>query len=90
MEESTERGRDGKRNNSSITDVFSVKALMLLVLLILVLSAGPVLATENGGSHYPGGNEDFMAGALPPPGMYPISYFSTTAPIRSRITAVTK
>ncbi|WP_172683713.1 SphA family protein [Desulfosarcina cetonica] len=31
-------------------------------------------ATENGGSAYVGGNEDFMAGALPPPGNYPILY----------------
>jgi hypothetical protein len=29
-----------------------------------------VYAAEGGGNHYPGGNEDFMAGALPPPGTF--------------------
>ena len=31
---------------------------------------GPALATEGGGGAYPNGAEDFMAGALPPPGTY--------------------
>lgn len=33
-------------------------------------------ATENGGGAYPNGAEDFMAGALPPPGTYLLNYFS--------------
>jgi hypothetical protein len=33
-----------------------------------------VYAAEGGGNHYPGGNEDFMAGALPPPGTYFLNY----------------
>ena len=32
--------------------------------------AGPAFATEGGGGAYPNGAEDFMAGALPPPGTY--------------------
>lgn len=31
---------------------------------------GPAFATEGGGGAYPNGAEDFMAGALPPPGTY--------------------
>jgi len=33
-----------------------------------------VYAAEGGGNHYPGGNEDFMTGALPPPGTYFLNY----------------
>ena len=33
-----------------------------------------VYGAEGGGNHYPGGNEDFMAGALPPPGTYFLNY----------------
>ena len=32
--------------------------------------AGPAFATEGGGGAYPNGAEDFMVGALPPPGTY--------------------
>ncbi|MGD9298971.1 MAG: transporter [Thiohalocapsa sp.] len=41
-----------------------------------LLSAAPALATEGGGSHYPNGAEDFMVGALPPPGNYFINYLN--------------
>jgi hypothetical protein len=34
----------------------------------------PASATEGGGSAYPNGAEDFMSGALPPPGTYFIDY----------------
>jgi hypothetical protein len=47
----------------------SVLSLAVLVLCISLCYLGtPVYAGENFGSHYPGGNEDFMTGALPPPG----------------------
>lgn len=52
-----------------------VKLIVAAFVLALAFSAAPVFATEGGGSHYVGGNEDFMAGALPPPGMYPILYY---------------
>jgi hypothetical protein len=42
-------------------------ALMVLCLGLVSLAV-PVYAGESYGSHYPGGNEDFMAGALPPAG----------------------
>jgi hypothetical protein len=38
--------------------------------------ATPAAATEGGGGHYPNGAEDFMVGALPPPGTYFINYLS--------------
>jgi len=38
--------------------------------------AGPALATEGGGGAYPNGAEDFMAGALPPPGVYFKNYLT--------------
>jgi hypothetical protein len=53
-----------------------LSCLILLLTLILGLACAttPALATESGGSAYVGGNEDFMSGALPPPGFYPIVY----------------
>lgn len=51
------------------------KVIGWVACLIVVLLACPIAhATENGGSAYVGGNEDFMAGALPPAGFYPILY----------------
>lgn len=40
----------------------------LALCLSLGFLAAPVYAGENFNNHYAGGNEDFMAGALPPPG----------------------
>ena len=37
---------------------------------------GPALATEGGGGAYPNGAEDFMVGALPPPGTYFKNYLT--------------
>ena len=48
---------------------------ILSAICILSLSIATVVgATESGGSAYPGGNEDFMLGALPPAGSYFLSY----------------
>jgi hypothetical protein len=44
--------------------------------LAMLLAAGAAQATEGGGGHYPNGAEDFMAGALPPPGTYLINYLT--------------
>ncbi len=53
--------------------------IMLFALVTMVGMGVPyAVATEGGGSMYPGGNEDFMAGALPPPGLYYINYFNYT------------
>lgn len=47
---------------------------LALAALTLCTSVGNALATEGGGSIYPNGVENFMAGALPPPGFYGIVY----------------
>jgi hypothetical protein len=39
-----------------------------------VLTAAPAVATEGGGSAYANGVETFMAGAVPPPGLYGLVY----------------
>ena len=58
----------------SISSHFFKLIILTAFVVTMLLAGSPVSATEGGGSHYPGGNEDFMAGALPPPGMYPIFY----------------
>lgn len=39
-----------------------------------MLVSAPLLATEGGGSIYPHGIENFLSGALPPPGFYTLVY----------------
>jgi len=51
------------------------KLIILIAFVVTLLLAGSPAQALEGAGHYVGGNEDFMAGALPPPGMYPISYF---------------
>lgn len=55
-----------------------IKRLCTLVLLAaaLLLTVHPADATEGGGGAYPNGAEDFMSGAVPPPGTYFINYFT--------------
>lgn len=53
----------------------SITGLACLSVLSILLLSSQVQATEGGGSIYAGGNEDFMAGALPPPGLHFINYF---------------
>jgi hypothetical protein len=62
--------------------------ILLQAFCLLGLLAGSVpfqesaLATENGGGAYPNGAEDFMSGALPPPGTYfldYVDYYSATS-----------
>ena len=53
------------------------KLFLLLTLLFLFLAGGQsISATEFGGGAYPNGAEDFMAGAVPPPGNYFINYLT--------------
>lgn len=44
--------------------------------LLMLAVAGMAHATEGGGSAYHNGAEDFMTGAVPPPGNYYINYFN--------------
>ncbi len=50
--------------------------VVLFSALLFVLSATQVQATEMGGGAYPNGAEDFMSGAVPPPGFYFIDYLT--------------
>jgi hypothetical protein len=50
--------------------------LVIAHILIMHITGFSANATEGGGSHYVGGNEDFMLAALPPPGFYPIVYYT--------------
>lgn len=50
-------------------------AVVCAVLAMALFTGGQVWATEGGGGAYPNGAEDFMSGAVPPPGTYLINYF---------------
>jgi hypothetical protein len=53
----------------------AVKPLVLAVMLLCAAASG-AFATEGGGGAYTNGAEDFMAGAVPPPGTYFLNYFA--------------
>jgi len=56
-----------------------VKVLMVFqaaVISFLLLAGSVAFATESGGGSYPNGAEDFMSGAIPPPGFYFLNYMS--------------
>jgi len=54
-----------------------MSAFLLTVAVLTALTfAGPARATEGGGGAYPNGAEDFMTGALPPPGTYFLNYLT--------------
>jgi hypothetical protein len=52
-----------------------IRALFASLLLLLAL-VSTAAATEGGGGAYPNGAEDFMSGAVPPPGTYFLDYFT--------------
>lgn len=54
---------------------FLKKICCFVFLFLFFIGVPNANTTEGGGSHYAGGNEDFMAGALPPPGQYLLNYF---------------
>ncbi len=54
---------------------FSRIILAAATLLLMTFIHHPVMATQGGGGSYPNGAEDFMSGALPPPGTYLLNYF---------------
>lgn len=64
----------GKRKKFCCRPIIIGFLLSIFVLAAVGMQVRDVLATEGGGSHYPGGNEDFMVGALPPPGSYFMNY----------------
>lgn len=52
----------------------SSRVLALAVSSLLAIVSGQTFATEGGGSIYPHGSENYMSGALPPPGLYGLMY----------------
>ena len=63
------------KNGETFRKVFIVLVAAALLLGPLALT-GPAFATEGGGGAYPNGAEDFMMGALPPPGTYFKNYLT--------------
>lgn len=54
-----------------------LRILTVAAALVTALAfCGPAGATEGGGGAYPNGAEDFMTGALPPPGTYFLNYLT--------------
>jgi hypothetical protein len=64
------------RNKLKAFRKWFIVLMLATVLLSPVALTGTALATEGGGGAYPNGAEDFMAGALPPPGMYFKNYLT--------------
>jgi hypothetical protein len=56
--------------------LFFILSVVLTIFTSLGLFTVDALATEGGGGAYPNGAEDFMSGAVPPPGFYFINYFT--------------
>jgi hypothetical protein len=52
-----------------------ISGIFFICFFVLCLATPAISpATEGGGGHYPNGAEDFMSGAVPPPGTYLLSY----------------
>lgn len=66
----------GHGNGKGFFAGFRCVAIVLLAAACLAAGAASTAhATEGGGGAYPNGAEDFMSGAVPPPGTYFINYF---------------
>jgi hypothetical protein len=66
----------GKEKVKAVVSRFRSLAIALLAVICLATVASTTAqATEGGGGAYPNGAEDFMSGAVPPPGTYFINYF---------------
>jgi hypothetical protein len=53
-----------------------VICIVLVLLSLFIMTQREASATEFGGGAYPNGAEDFMSGAVPPPGTYFLNYFT--------------
>jgi hypothetical protein len=60
----------------SLVKCLNALFIVLSILCLLVMTQSNASATEGGGGAYPNGAEDFMAGAVPPPGTYFLNYFT--------------
>jgi len=52
------------------------QAAMIATVTVAATTAGTAFATEGGGSIYPNGAENYLVGAVPPPGLYVLEYLS--------------
>ncbi len=50
------------------------KKTLIIIVMALFLSAKSMVYAEEGPDQYPSGAENWMAGALPPPGNYFLNY----------------
>ena len=70
------KGCFGHGKGNGVLVRFRSLVLALLATVCVTAAAGTAaFATEGGGGAYPNGAEDFMSGAVPPPGTYFINYF---------------
>ncbi len=53
-------------------------ALAAFAIICAAIPWGAARASEGGGNHYPGGNDDFNVGNMPPPGLFLVNYFNLT------------
>ncbi|MCX7914600.1 MAG: transporter, partial [Thermodesulfovibrionales bacterium] len=58
------------------TSIKKAQNIFFILLLLFFCLNENALATEGGGGAYPNGAEDFMAGAVPPPGTYFLNYLT--------------
>jgi hypothetical protein len=75
-EENEKRRKRVMRRSPASKMVFLIFLLVFSALLGGGVFVGLARATEGGGGAYPNGAEDFMAGALPPPGNYFLNYLT--------------
>ena len=52
------------------------QAVMMAAVTVAATTGSSAFATEGGGSIYPNGAENYMVGAVPPPGLYVLEYLS--------------
>jgi len=68
------QGRFGEVRGRGVWGRLRRWLVLLAALCVTALAGTAAHATEGGGSAYPNGAEDFMSGAVPPPGTYFINY----------------
>jgi len=68
--------RTNSKNTMRIYGLVYLALLLMSALSLTFLQSEDAFATENGGGAYPNGAEDFMSGAVPPPGTYFLNYLT--------------
>jgi hypothetical protein len=65
-----------KKSSLSSAACFAATLLCTSAVALLMIFGSVASATEGGGGAYPNGAEDFMSGAVPPPGFYFLDYLT--------------